>query len=490
MPLIGRKAEWAALADRNGRPQAQMIAVYGRRRVGKTYLVETFFTEHADRMMTVIGRRAASRAEQLQEFRFQLEHTFGRRVPTLTTWNNAFLALSAALATLAQSSAPPSSVCIFLDELPWMDTHRSGLVDALGHVWEAELKKFPFVRLVLCGSAASWMIRKIINDKGSLHNRVSERIKVQPFHLAEVEEYFQSRAINFGRSEILELYLALGGLPYYLDLVRDAESPAQAIARICFGDGPLVDERSILFAALFDHPDNHNRIVDTLAQVRGGMTRRDLVASGVVTTGGSLDKYLAELEASGFIAKLEHWTGKTKDVRYLLFDPFLLFNAHAMQGGRGLLADAQSSSRWFNHRASQTHAVAQGYAFENCCLQHVDKIRGALGLTEIPLRITTWKQQGNAAKNIQGGQVDLVFDRSDGRISLCEMKYYPNGVTIDGKYAKWVNERGEIFKADTKTNKSIENVLVASHGAAKGKALIRCFPRVVTMEDLFSPHTS
>ncbi len=480
--IIGRDPEWATLADRNGRPQAQMIAVYGRRRVGKTFLVENFFARNANLMMTVVGEHNGKRQEHLHNFRRALERAFSVPVPTLLSWRDAFEGLAGCLGGVAKNA--PQSVCVFIDELPWFDTHRSGLVDALAHAWETSLRKFGFLRLVVCGSAASWMIRNIIDHKGGLHNRVSERMNIRPFQLGQVQAYFDAREMALTKAEVLELYLTLGGIPYYLDLVRAGESPAQAIGRICFGDGPLVEEKRLLFRALFGQSGRHQEIVDGLSEHPGGLTRSEIVDRATLASGGRIDQYLTELEESGFVARLEHWDGKPKNTRVVLIDPFLLFEAKIARRARrgGFLAEQQSRENWFSFRNSQSYAAHMGYAFENCCLQHVRQIRHELGLAPIGVRLTTWRKQGNAQKGIKGGQIDLVLDRDDGRITLCEMKHQPSGVEFTHEDEKHLAHRMHTFKKDTKTEKHLENVLVCSHGARQNAALKRAISRVVHAE--------
>ncbi len=478
--LVGRKKEIRALEDRNSRPQAQFIAVYGRRRVGKTYLVQQFFQERAAITMEVVGEHGAKLSDQLVNFRLGLERAFGR-VHSISSWKEAFQALAG---SLARVQGAPRSVLVFLDEFPWMETHRSGLVQSLGYAWETELKKFPWLRLVICGSAASWMTSKVINHRGSLHNRVTELLKLEPFRLADVEHYFEARDIPLTRDEVLELYLVLGGLPYYLDYVRRGESPAQAVGRICFGNGPLVGERDRLFRALFSNHQRHDLIVEALAQRRGGLTRAELTGVAGLGSGGYLTTSLNELVQSGFVALAKDWRGKKKETRYVLVDPFLMFYFRCMRPLQGDLLEAQlAEEQWHTVRTSQSFASMQGYAFENCCRYHVSRVRAALGLSSVQVRPATWRRRG--AGESRGGQIDLLFDRDDGRITLCEMKHHPGGFVVDRAYADWVMQRADIFKKDTRTRKNVDNVLLCSHGARDNSHLRRAFSRVITLDDLF-----
>lgn len=478
--LIGRERERDILEDRNSREQAQLIAVYGRRRVGKTYLIQEFFRERADIVMEVVGEHGAGLGDQLANFRLSLERAFGRVHP-ISSWREAFQALAGSLARVSNS---PRSVLVFLDEFPWMETHKSRLVESLGYAWETELKKFPWLRLVICGSAASWMTRKVINDRGSLHNRVTEILELEPFRLADVERYFAARDIHFTRAEILELYLVLGGLPYYLDYVRRGESPAQATGRLCFGNGPLVGERDRLFRALFANHERHDLVVEALARRRGGLTRTELASNARIKSGGYLTTSLNELVQSGFVAPARAWGGKKKETRYSLVDPFLLFYFRCMRPLQDDLLDAQLAEElWPGVRTSQSFSSLRGYAFENCCRYHLSRVRGALGLASVQVRAATWRKRG--ADGDRGGQIDLLFDRDDGRITLCEIKHCQGKFVVDRAYADWVTRRTDIFKKDTRTKKNVDNVLLCSHGARDTSHLRRAFSRVITLDDLF-----
>lgn len=373
---------------------------------------------------------------------------------------------------------------VFLDEFPWLETHKSGLVESLAHAWEAELKQFPFLRLVLCGSAASWIINKVINARGGLHNRVTEFLKLEPFRLADVEQYFAAREIRLTRDEILELYLVFGGLPYYQDLIHDGESPAQAVGRLCFGHGPLVGERARSFRALFANHQRHERIIEALAKTRGGLTRRGMIARPGISSGGHLNRTLDELVQSGFVAPIKAWGGKRGETRYALVDPFLLFYYRCMQPLQSDALDAQlAEEQWHNVRLSASHAALQGYAFENCCRYHLSRVRATLGLRHVGVRPGTWRKAGTDHR--RGGQVDLLFDRDDGRITLCEIKHRPGGFVVDRGYAERVIQRTDIFRSQTRTRKNVDNVRICSHGARDNEHLRRAFSRVETLDDLF-----
>lgn len=488
--MIGRRREWETLSNRDSRDEAQFLAVYGRRRVGKTFLIESFFKEKADLVFKSVGRHNGSKSQQLANFRIALEKTFASW-HSINSWDEAFRALASCLEQVSRNSSP-RSVLVFLDELPWMDTKRSGLIDALGHSWESELKKFPFLRLVICGSSASWMINNVINDNGSLHNRVVEKIRVEPFFLKEVEEFLLSKKVTLSRSEIIQLYLFFGGIPYYLDQVRDGESPIQVIARTCFASGTLAQEKDVLFQALFSKHENHEEIIEFLSIRRGGFTRQEIQKKTKIS-GKSLTKSLRELTASGFIAILTSWKGLKKEDRYILFDPFLLFEFKCKKSidTKGVMSTRLAEKMWLQYTQSQSFKILQGYAFENLCLWHIERIVDQLGLSNIPCRPLSWRKRSST--NVEASdtdepteaQVDLLLDRADGRISLIEAKNLDDEFETSKRYADSVNMRLEIFRKDTKTKKSIDNILVCSRNFTDNEHFRRTFSRGIKGEDLF-----
>jgi len=190
---------------------------------------------------------------------------------------------------------------IFFDELPWLDTHRSGFLQAFGYFWNSWASRQNLV-VVICGSAASWMIRKVVRDKGGLHNRITKRIHLKPFTLAETETYLASRHIRFNRYQLLQLYMAMGGIPHYLKEIKKGKSAAQNIDQICFAETGLLKEEFInLYPALFHNADKHLELVRALATKHQGMTRADIIRQTKWPSGAGLTKILEELVQSGFI---------------------------------------------------------------------------------------------------------------------------------------------------------------------------------------------
>ena len=342
-------------------------------------------------------------------------------------WMSALQTLSRALEPRLRRAR--KKLVVFFDELPWLATPRSGFLEAFEHFWNAWASKQKRLVVVICGSAASWMLQKIVRQRGGLHNRVTRRLRLHPFMLSEVEELLAPMPAATDRYQILQLYMTLGGIPHYLAQVRAGESAAQAIDRLCFArEGPLREEFGLLYPALFRKPERHEAVVRTLAKRRGGVSRGELVSELKMTDGGGLTKVLHELEESGFIT-ITPQLGKTlRDSLYRLSDPYSRFYLRFIEGHRG-----GGKGAWMKKQTSPAYRAWSGLTFEAVALAHVDGIKRALGIAGIETEDASWHHRGEDGE--EGAQIDLVIDRADRAISLCEMKFAEDEFVIDKRYA-------------------------------------------------------
>lgn len=484
--LVGRHAERQLLSEAARTDQAALVAVYGRRRVGKTHLVRAHLEPLAGTYFEAIGQHAAPRSVQLANFREQLERTFGRRLPELRTWREALSVLGDAVIEVAQRD-PRRPVVLFFDELPWLATHRSGLLPAIDYLWNARFSRLPNLTWVLCGSAASFMLDRLINARGGLHNRITHRLRLEPFRLGEVRELLKSRGVRRGISHTLELYMALGGVPYYVHLVRSGASAHQAIGELCFTRaGQLRDEFGRLFASLFEESGEHERLVRAAAKQRGGVTRDALLASAGLSSGGRQSRRLDELEAAGFLARYVPWGRSRRDSVYRLVDEYCLFYLHWIESAPASALPDRGAKYWLAKMATPAFRAWAGYAFEGICLKHTAEIQAALGIDSMANEIGTWSYRPpRGARDIQGAQVDLLFDRPDGVVNLCELKYAAEDFVLTKSYAKELVTKAEIFKQRSKTKKDVVITLVTTHGLKPGLWNDEVVDSVVTAQDLF-----
>lgn len=476
-PLIGRRKELETLLKALHSPEPEMVAVIGRRRVGKTFLVRAAYENRLDFELT--GIQNAAMAEQLQNFSIRMKAFFGANAPRSkpANWLEAFEWLTVAL---EQKGRGEEKQVIFLDELPWLASAKSGFLNALGFFWNSWASRCNVV-VVICGSAASWMIQKVVHDKGGLHNRITKRIDLQPFDLGEAELFLQSRLVSLDRYQILQLYMALGGIPHYLKEVEAGKSAAQNIDAICFSPGGLLrDEFVKLYPALFERADNHIAVIRALAQKWKGMSRAEIISTSKLPDGGGLSNVLEELASSGFISPYYPFGKKKKDMLYRLTDEYSLFYLHFIERLR-----ANESGLWQHFSQTQAWKSWSGYAFESICIKHLGQLKKALGLSGIYAEASGFLQKGNDAQ--PGIQLDLVLDRKDQAINLFEIKFYTAPWSISKAEAVQLRENLTLFKTLSKTRKQVFLTVVSTFGLRQNEHSLGLIDSEIQMDDLFEP---
>lgn len=463
--IIGRQAELALLEEAYQSNRAEFVAVYGRRRVGKTFLIREFVSNKTDcRFFQVSGIQNATSKEQLEEFKKEIVRTFyatlkGTKFEAPKNWLSAFEMLHEALTLFGGTQ----QIMLFFDEFPWMAQRKSKLLNALDYYWNRYWSSQKNIKLIICGSAASWIIKNVLNNKGGLHNRVTRRMPIAPFTLQETQAYLKSRGIPYDRYQILQLYMCIGGIPYYLDLLRKGLSAAQNINQLCFQrKGSLFDEFYNLFAALFDQGSAHEQIIKLIAAKREGVSR-DEIATALSIKGGKLTLWLKELEQTGFIESFIP-LGRKYGIYYKIIDEYTLFYltwiAPLTQSG---LKAENTSEYWEETSKTPGWQAWAGLAFEAVCYKHIASIRRAL---HIPKGATagTWRYIPIKRSHLPGAQIDLLFDRNDGVISLCEIKYANSPFKIDKDYAKTLERKKEVYQQVSQTSKQIMISMVTTFG--------------------------
>jgi uncharacterized protein len=456
--IIGRVGEIEVLDKLKTSNKPEFVAVYGRRRVGKTFLIKQYFQEKFTFYLT--GMANANTSLQLSNFisAYRQYANIDMNV-TPKNWLEAFDLLR----KLIDSKGMELCV-VFLDEMPWLDTPRSNFVMAL--------------ELITCGSAASWMMHKLINNHGGLHNRVTKRLPINPFTLRETEQFFTAKSIHLERYQITELYAILGGIPFYLEEVEKGLSVAQNIDKICFsGTGVLRNEYKNLFQSLFKNAEKHEAVVQALTSKSKGLLRDEIIKVAKIPNGGNTSKILEELEFSGFIRKYLPFKGKQRNCLYQLTDPFVLFHHQFMQN-----AKAVGEGVWISRADSAKYQSWSGYAFENVCLWHIPAIKKALGINGIYSENASWRSYNKE----ENAQIDLLIDRKDNVISVCEMKFAKEEFVITKDYAEKLKKKLRVFKAETKTKKSLFLTLITTSGVQKNNYFFALVQNTLTLEDLFA----
>ncbi len=488
MIIIGRQEEQVTLQKVLEANEAQFIAVHGRRRVGKTYLIRNFYQPRTECWFSVTGLKEGSLEKQLALFQNELQNVFMKEESELkiTSWLSALTELADCLEQWLKKN-PRKKAVVFLDELPWMATPKSGLLQALDHTWNTRLSLHKNIRLIVCGSAASWMLDNIVHAKGGLHNRLTKTIRINPFTLLEAKQYFYSKKILFSNKQIAEIYMVMGGVPHYLQHLEKGYSATQNIDKICFEkEGFLREEFKNLYSSLFNESQNHENIVRALATKREGLSREEIIVKTGLSSGGTFASRLNELEAAGFIQSFLPYGKKSREKKYKLSDEYSLFYLKWIEPT--LLGKILIRGQGYWAKKSQTPAFKawSGYAFEALCFKHLEKIIYKLRLTSISFEAGSWRfvpSKNQTAEN--GAQIDLLFDREDGIINICEIKYSSEEFVIDKKYASELKEKMWIFEKMAKINKQTSLVLITTFGIKKNVWSEGLVDNVVTLNDLF-----
>jgi uncharacterized protein len=472
--FIGREQEKATLQKALQSNESEMIAVIGRRRVGKTFLIRTVFEPHIRFELT--GQQNATLKRQLNNFAFQMGEFFGENAPDKTPndWQEAFQQLIICLKKLPLQE----KTVLFFDELPWLSMRKSGFLEGLDFFWNSWAVKKNIV-VVICGSAASWMIRKVVYHKGGLHNRITKQIHLQPFNLYETEQFIKSKNVQLDRYQILQIYMAMGGIPHYLKELENGKSAVQNIERLCFlNTGLLSDEFQKLYPALFEKSENHIAIINALAQKWKGLTRQELIEDTKISDGGGLTRYLEELESSGFITEYAAFSNRKKDIYYRLTDEYSLFYLKFIQHRKKQAADT-----WQHFSQTPQYTAWAGYAFESICLKHTTQIKKALSIAGIYAETSGFYQKGTPTE--KGVQIDLLFDRRDNVIDLFEMKFYNEPLRLDKADAMALREKVGAFKRYTQTRKQLFLSLLTTFGLEANENSIGLVTHALTMDVLF-----
>lgn len=467
--LIGRHKEQELLHEYLHSDRSEFIAVYGRRRVGKTYLVRKTIAN--DDCFHITGMENVGKKEQLANFYLGLRDVYPLAKP-YDNWLEAFDQLAKYLEKVKKRHK-----IIFIDELPWFDTAKSDFVSALEHFWNNWASARDDIKLVTCGSAASWMLDNLINNHGGLHNRVTHQMLIEPFTLKECKQYFDAYGFGYKEKEIAESYMVFGGIPYYLSLIRKDESVAQNIDRLLFStNGELKTEKDNLFRSLFKHSEDYISIIEALSSKGKGLNRNEILAITRINNNARFTRMLKELENCRFIRQYLPFDKKDRMITYQLTDPFIHF-CYQIQAK----CNYQDENYWSHSINTPVYNAWSGLAFEMLCLNHLPQIKEALGIGGVQTAVYCWRTPKDTDK---GAQIDLLIDRADHCINLCEMKFSRSEYVMTKTECEKIENRMDAFINYTNTKSSIRITLISSFGVQKNinSSIIQ---NSVTLNDLF-----
>jgi uncharacterized protein len=471
--IIGRKTEIQKLERIVQSKKSEFLTVYGRRRVGKTFLLREYFDYTFD--FQVSGLANADTSQQLFNFDTALNKQSNLVFDgPSSNWLIAFQRLIDHL----ENKPNQDKKVIFFDELPWFDTQASDFMMGLEHFWNSWASNRKDILLIVCGSAASWMINVLINNDGGLHNRITQKMKIDPFNLKETEEMLVAKNCVLDRYQIVQLYMAMGGIPYYLDAIQPNLSATQNIQELFFDkSGLLKNEFFNLYRSLFRKYEIYEKIVEALSTKNEGLQRGEIVKLSGMTSGGTLTKVLTDLEESGFITAYMSFDSKQKNILYRLSDFYTAFYFKFLKDG-----SFQGANSWINMIDNPVQRTWQGFTFEQICIDHVEQIKKALGINGVQSNNASWRG-GTPEKS---AQIDLLIDRRDQVVNLCECKFSLDTFSIDKEYSEKLRSKIATFKEATKTKKAVFLTMITTYGVEKNKYANALVQNEVTMDDLFA----
>ena len=483
--LIGRKEELTILDDILKSRKSEFLAIYGRRRVGKTFLIRRYLEKQKCIFLHVTGIKDGILAEQISHVTKEIGKTFysSAELVIKDRWIDVFEQLTDAIATIPKTK----KVVLFFDELPWMATKRSKLIQAIDHYWNRYWSFDSRLKFIVCGSASSWILEKLIHNKGGLYNRITQIIKLEPFTLKETKIFLNNMNIKLSNKQVVQLYMITGGIPLYLLHIKKSLSIIHNIDRLCFSSsGLLFKEFDELFSALFDESEVYEELIKIIASQRYGISQERLIEKSTkASKGGRVVKRLKELEEAGFIISFVPYKHKDKGKYYRIFDEYTMFYMSWINPVKETIRNRRGVRNYWQTKVKHPSWFSwAGYAFEAICYKHIASILQTLNIS-FGAEIASWRYTPRKKSDEFGVQIDLLFDRYDDAITICEIKYTNNSFTIDKKYAQELLRKREVFRKQLRTNKQIFIAMISANGLKSTIYAEDLIANVVTLDDLF-----
>lgn len=471
--MIGRNSELNVLRECVDSDRSRLVVVYGRRRVGKTFLIREAFDYRFT--FTHTGIEDGTYEEQLAGFWRSIKNQLDGDCRRPENWADAFDLLGRALTKSADSRKT-----VFIDELPWMDTRNSGFVKAVSTFWNGWASARKDIVMVVCGSASAWITKKILNSRGGLFNRANRTLFLRPFTLCECEKYLESEGIEMDRRDVLSAYMVFGGAPYYWSLLQKGESLSQGIDRLCFSpNAELAREFGRLYRSVFETPEPYVSIVTALTEKKIGLTRDQIIRSVPgLGSSGKLSEILSNLEICGFVRRYAIGEDVKKNAVYQLIDNYTLFYLQFIRDYAG-----RDEHHWLHLVRDPVRTIWEGLAFERVCLLHTAQIKQALGISGVATSEFAWRGRPSEG-GVRGAQIDLVIQRADRVHNLCEMKFADSEYVLEKDEAASWRERAATYRRETDVHAACHVTLVTPYGIRHNRhdGVVQS---VVTMDDLF-----
>jgi uncharacterized protein len=471
MNVVGRFAEIEIMQNLIDDDASNFLAMYGRRRIGKTYLIREFYKPHM--VFEASGIHEKDINQQLENFWLSLFEVEKKKRPKPESWLIAFQYLKEYISTKRSKTKK----VIFLDEIAWFETPKSGFLTALDKFWNQFCSKRNDIILVVCGSAASWIIQKIINNKGGLHNRLTCQIQLLPFDITETKLFLQSKNIHLVNRDLIKLYMIVGGIPYYLNFYQKGKSVDQVIEQLFFTEkAKLKNEFANLYASLFKNSEYHIKVVQALATKNKGLTRTEILQATKLKSGGGFTNILQELILCGFVKELPPIGNKKEDALYRLMDEFTLFYYK-------FIHNKKNKTNWLQFTATQEYKIWQGFSFENYIFKHLHIVKKELGIGGIISHEYAWLLKGNRKE--KGTQIDLIIDRADNCANIIEAKFYNTEIVLKKDTLETILNKKNIFIEKSKTKKNVFITMITINGVKENEYYLEGVTNQINMAEVF-----
>lgn len=465
--IIGREQEYEKITTYLNSRRAEFVAIYGRRRVGKTFLVRSYFKDKFDFYTT--GVIDGTREEELAVFYNSL-CDYGYTGSQPKNWIETFYALY----TLLKTKKRRKRCVVFIDELPCFDTQHSGFVRAFGHFWNNYASRLGNIFLVVCGSATSWIVRNIIDNRGGLHNRITHEMHIHSFNLHDTELFFKAHKAKWTQLAITQMYMALGGVPYYLEMIDFGRSVAENIDALFFApDAELRREYGRLFKSLYRHPDQYMEIIALLSENKSGLTRKEISERLKLNSGSHLSNMLDDLVNCDFLRRYSNGTKRNSCI-YQVVDFYTLFYHQFCK------QKTSDKMLWQHSINTPKQNTWYGLAFERICLCHVWQILYALHLDTVRTECFSWRSSTSPDKV----QIDLVIDRIGGQTCICEIKYSQSEYNLTSAEETKIRNRIATYSGEMKPKDGVIGILITTFGLANKQAT-DTIQHIVTLNKLF-----
>lgn len=484
MEIIGREKELEILESALLSREAEMLAVYGRRRIGKTFLISEFY-KNKTIMFNLVGVAKAPADQQLKGFSLALAKAFllSQIPPRPKSWFDAFALLEKYL----RNYRGKKKITLFFDELPWLSGQSPNMLRWLEHFWNSFACHEEKIILVLCGSAASWMIKKIVRNTKGLYGRLTHKIHLQPFTIQETARYLIAKNLDISPRHLIELYLVTGGVAKYLNHIPRALSSSEIIQELCFSQqGFLQGEFRELFASLFENSERHLDVIRTLARSHYGMTKKEISQKTSISSGGRLAETLEELEASGFVTNIPYFQNKKRNAVYRVIDEYTLFYIRWIEPSFSVHNKPLSDSYWMSTQSSQAYKTWAGYAFENFCIKHIADIVGGLKISVVACGLWQWRHVPKKDDGTQGAQIDLIIERRDQCLHLCEVKFSSDPFNMTSTYSQKLLHKKEIFREVTGYSGSLFTTLLTCKKSKRNPPYLSAINQEFSVESLLT----